>query len=122
MVGGPSFEKTKALGPVKDNSLPVYETGDTEVLRSPIKSSVKHAQRRENSLLTDSDLHYYLQLEFAFIPRTQGIFREMVVKAKSYLRTYDLTGYTHQEIHKFIMRGVRSAIHILMRRRQFGKR
>jgi hypothetical protein len=68
--------------------------------------------RRAVCSLTDSDLHFYLLTEFAFIPRTNDVFRSMVVKAKSYLRTYDLSEYTQEQVYRLIMRAVRSALPI----------
>jgi len=109
-LGGASRQATQKVANLAENRDPLYKAEAKFVKRERLTRANKHNARRAVCSLTDSDLHFYLLFEFAFIPRTNEVFRSMVVKAKSYLRTYDLSEYTQEQVYRLVMRAVRSAL------------
>lgn len=53
-------------------------------------------QARQKPLLVISDLYWFLLGEFAFVPRTADVLRQMRAKSKQFLAMHDLTGLTLQ--------------------------
>jgi hypothetical protein len=107
-VGGASLASNdKPLSPQLDVS---YKSNLVDVDRERVSREVRRKVRRAKSLPTDEDLHYYLVTEFAMVPRSCGLLRQMVIKARNYLHKFDLTAWTNKQIYKNIMASVRSAM------------
>lgn len=80
------------------------------VSRDKLSKKVKNMFRKGTEFVTDRDLHFYLVLEFAMVPRSQELLRQMVLKAKNYLQRFDLLGMTNESVYKLVMGAVRSAM------------
>jgi len=80
--------------------------------RQRLSRSSRREHRQAKSLPTDEDLYYYLVMEFAMVPRSCDLLRQMVIKAKNYMYKFDLTKYSNEEVYKIIMGAVRSAMAI----------
>jgi len=89
-----------------------YAKNKVFISRRRLPHAVRRKLRSAEALPTDLDLHYYLVLEFAMVPRSQEIMRQMVLKAKNYLQKFDLLSHTNEGVYKLIMSCVRSAMAI----------
>lgn len=109
-VGGASLEANTQ--PVSSQVDVAYKGRSGWVNRERLPRATRRDMRKAKSLPTDLELHFYLATEFAWIPRTCDLLRQMTIKAKNYLYKYDLTEYSNEHIYKMIMKAVRSAMAI----------
>jgi len=110
--GGASYKLTEELANLADNKNPIMAKSFEVVQREEIPKGVKHAARKSKWVVTNEELHYYLLIEFACVPRTPTIFRSMVVKARAYLKEHDMRFFTTKEAYATVMQAVRTAIPI----------
>jgi hypothetical protein len=110
VYGSRSYAEAASL--VKDQENVAFKPELTTVSRGKVDKATRLEFRRAKESVSESDLQYYLTLKFAFVPRDKNILRAMVLKAEVYLKSYDLTGMSSEEVYKMVMRVVRSAIAI----------
>jgi len=107
---GLSYQLTEDAGPMEDNLDPLYGAEETLVPRGRIKKNLRVWNKQAKVLPTETELHFYLVLEFAFVPRDCTVMRQMTNKAKSYLNTFDTHIYTAEDRFRLVMKAVRSAM------------
>lgn len=107
---GRSYQWTKESGPMDANLDPIYGAEVKEIPRGRVKKSIRKWNKTTKVLPTEVELHFYLVLEFAFVPRDCTVMRQMTNKAKSYLNTFDTSNYTAEERFRLVMKAVRSAM------------
>lgn len=106
---GASFKATMATKNVKFSDKPIYAAEE-------VRQGVKPFGRKERKVVAartfvaDDDLTYFLRIAFPL--REGGIktLKAMLNKAKAYLATFDMTGYTLRDQHRLMHDAVSAAL------------
>lgn len=62
--------------------------------------------------VVEKELYGFLIYEHTLQPRTAEVMGRMVAKGKRFLSTFDLTNYSHLELHAMLVQAVESAMHV----------
>jgi len=112
-LGGTVRKHNKEKFDLKESEQSELIQVDRNFTKGKIPRKVKkHHKESGVNLSTSEDLTFHLRTEFAFVPRNSDIFRPMTIKAKAFLRNFDLSMLTAEQVHKMIMSSVRAAIPI----------
>jgi len=106
---GASLKATMATKSTKLSDKPIYAAEE-------VRQGVKPFGRKERKIVAartfvaDDDLTYYLRIAFPL--REGGIktLKAMLNKAKAYLATFDMTGYTLRDQHRIMHDAVSAAL------------
>ncbi|APG76421.1 hypothetical protein 2 [Sanxia water strider virus 14] len=82
---------------------PVYATNTSK--RGPARKVPLGERRRQRKAFVDVDdnLYWYLVLEFALVPRTSDILRQMKAKAKQFLNLHDLNDISLKDQYTMVI-------------------
>jgi len=109
---GPSYAATVAAGAIKHVETPIKAFKAEPQQVGVLTRSTKKTHRTGATIITDSELLYYLRIEFMYEPRHNNTPRLMAGKAKKWIRQFDTTNYTTEETYAMISRAVAAAIRI----------
>jgi hypothetical protein len=122
-TAGSSLQSTRAARESEESDQPVFTSqprrvnrpvvnagGNPSVARPTITFAPCSSTGGIDKVPVDNDLYGYLIYQFMFYPRTPDLFLQMAAKAKLWLKDFDTTMYTHEELHQRVVSAVTAAM------------
>lgn len=91
-------------------NIPPRNAGGHSSVSSPQCTLSSVSGKQLERVPVDNDLYGYLIYQFMFYPRTSELFLQMAAKAKLWLKDFDTTSYTHEELHQRVVSAVTAAM------------
>jgi len=109
-VKGASYDATLRLGPICENSDPVFQPDVQTMNIGRPQQSVVRTVRKQPNVIGDAELADYLHYKFLHAERTNKTPLKMKNEADAYLRKFDLSRMTWREITVLVSKAIQAAM------------